>query len=530
MRRSSSSLVLGPIVGHTDDTSTRIWIQAGGDPAEYTLRVTGRGHFPFVSTEGPEPEFGTAIAVADGLRPERRYQYSVLRRGHVVRGGRGSFRTMPPPGSMADVLFVTISCGDWKEDGAWLELERFVEEQQPRFILMLGDQVYLDFGDGPEKIWPYHLRTAPAKRRQFMADRYRDHWERRPIRKMMANTPTYMLWSDHEIRDGWGSWASDSPTLQAKYPNGAAIAAQYNAFFEDARKVYWHFQMCHNFAAPVPEPYVAGTRTAIPVQFQCGRLSVLMLDDRGERDLWRESNRALGDTQWSFLDNEFLPNLPPDVDALAIATQGPIVGMAPNGLAMRRVGPREDDVRLFERGNARGLLALQAHSDDNADKAYAFVDVALTHDLLPNNDFRLSDFDDARDQWSHPRCQPEQERLIRRAAEASTVNRRTGQPRAVVFLGGDVHTGALYGISVEEPPFTAECLISSGIAQANDHYVGVKLDDDHVVAAGIRAELKHVVGDFNFGITHILFNGGTPVVTNTLGHPGTSEVLTIKVN
>ena len=147
-----------------------------------------------------------------------------------------------------------------------------------------------------------------------------------------------MLWSDHEIRDGWGSWASDSPTLQAKYPRGAAIAAQYNAYFEDARKVYWHFQMCHNLATPIAEPYVAGTRTAIPVQFQCGRLSVVMLDDRGERDLWRESNRALGDAQWSFLENELLPNLPPDVDALAIATQGPIVGMAPGGEAMRRVG------------------------------------------------------------------------------------------------------------------------------------------------------------------------------------------------
>ena len=58
---------------------------------------------------------------------------------------------------MADVLFVTVSCSDWKKDGAWLELERFVEDQQPRFILMVGDQVYLDFGDGAERIWPYHL-------------------------------------------------------------------------------------------------------------------------------------------------------------------------------------------------------------------------------------------------------------------------------------------------------------------------------------------------------------------------------------
>ena len=521
-------LIAGPIVGHTDDTSTRVWIQALGDPSDYALRIAGRGVFPFVSTEGTEREFGTAIAVADGLRPEHRYSYNVLRRGRVVAGGHGTFRTMPRPGSMADVLFVTISCSDWKEDGAWHELEQFVRDQQPRFILMIGDQVYLDAGTTAEKIWPTHLDTVPAKRRQIMAERYREHWTRAPVRRVMANTPTYMLWSDHEIRDGWGSWASDSPTLQAKYPKGAAIAARYNAFFEDARKLYWHFQMCHNFPAPIAEPYAPGVRLTIPVQFTCGRLAVLMLDDRGDRDLWRETNGALGDAQWDFLDNEFFAALPHDVDALVIATQGPIVGPAPNGEAMRRVGHREDDVALFSRGDARGLLALQAKSDSKLEKAEALVDRVVFHDLLPNNDVQIKQFDDLRDQWSHPRCRAEQERLIRRAGNAQLVNRDGGQPRAVMFVGGDLHSGALYEISVADSPATVTCLISSGIAQASDHLVGVKLDDDHTVADGIRASLKHVVGDFNFGVTHVLFNGGTPVVTNALGHPGTSVVKAVK--
>lgn len=525
----SSRLILGPIVGHTDDNSTRIWIQGVADADEYTLRIAGRGLFPFVSTEGSTREFGTAIAVADRLRPEHRYRYNVLWRGHPVARGSGSVRTMPRPGSMADVLFVTVSCSDWRHDGAWLELEQFVDDQQPRFLLMVGDQVYLDSGTAAEKIWPNHLRTSPARRRQLMAGRYRDHWQRAPIRKVMANTPTYMLWSDHEIRDGWGSWASDSPTLQALYPKGADIAAQYNAFFEDARKVYWHFQMCHNFATPIAEPYVPGARTAIPVQFQCGRLAVLMLDDRGERDLWRGSNGALGDAQWNFVENEFLPNLSPDIDALAIITQGPIVGIAPNGEVMRRLGDREDDVELFKRGDAKGLLALQGDSARLGDYVHAGIDRLVFKDLLPDNDVRISDFDDLRDQWSHPRCRAEQERLIRRAADARLVNRHSGHPRAVMFVGGDIHTGALYEIEVANPSFTAPCLISSGIAQARFHVVGLKLDDDHTVAEGIRARLQHVVGDFNFGVTHMLFNAGTPVITNTIGHPGTSEVYTVKV-
>jgi hypothetical protein len=55
-----------------------------------------------------------------------------------------------------------------------------------------------------------------------------------------------MMWDDHDIRDGWGSFAPDSPTLAALYPRGKPIFDQYNAFFEDARDVSWHFQMSHN--------------------------------------------------------------------------------------------------------------------------------------------------------------------------------------------------------------------------------------------------------------------------------------------
>src|SRR5687767_7339385 len=102
MNTTSARLILGPIVGHTDDTTTRVWIQVKGDPARYSLRVAGRGVFPFVGTEGTEIEFGTGIALADGLRPDRKYRYSVLCNGHFVSGGSGSFRTMPRPGSMSD--------------------------------------------------------------------------------------------------------------------------------------------------------------------------------------------------------------------------------------------------------------------------------------------------------------------------------------------------------------------------------------------------------------------------------------------
>ncbi len=69
-RRGPRRLQLGPVVGHTDDRSTRIWIQVSDDPSRYGLRVEDVGLFPFVSTEFGSVEFGTAIANVTGLQPD----------------------------------------------------------------------------------------------------------------------------------------------------------------------------------------------------------------------------------------------------------------------------------------------------------------------------------------------------------------------------------------------------------------------------------------------------------------------------
>ena len=110
-RKLIARLQLGPIVGHTDEKSTIIWIRVFDDPRLYELRVQGHGVFAFKSTENEEGpfEFGTATAFVDGLRSDWRYNYQVLRKGRVIPGSKGSFRTMPPPGSMAEITFAVIS-------------------------------------------------------------------------------------------------------------------------------------------------------------------------------------------------------------------------------------------------------------------------------------------------------------------------------------------------------------------------------------------------------------------------------------
>ena len=79
--------MLGPILGHTTDTTTRIWIAADG--GAHRLEVEGGPTVPFRPTETGVPEFGTAIADATGLTPDTRYRYTGTLAGWS--GGRAGF-------------------------------------------------------------------------------------------------------------------------------------------------------------------------------------------------------------------------------------------------------------------------------------------------------------------------------------------------------------------------------------------------------------------------------------------------------
>jgi hypothetical protein len=360
-----------------------------------------------------------------------------------------------------------------------------------------------------------------------MVDMYRQHWDREPVRTIMANIPTFMIWDDHDIRDGWGSWAGESPTLQARYPRGAAITDLYSRYFDDAKDVYWHFQMAHNppplFGPPLPP--APGERRALPFVVQCGRLALLFCDSRGERDVFRPLFPILGDRQWrAALD--WLAGLDPSVDAIGCITPVPIVAMDPNGISQSLFKHRNDDELLYRDGRAEDLLTLQ-FLDDPRGIPFNFAGRALEQNL---GTFRVRSIDDLRDQWSHPFSQPEQEKILRAIADARVANRLTGRPREAFFIGGDLHIGGLFEIRVDEPEMTAECLISSGISREESVFaaVGIVVDQAVEVASGIEAELKRYIRAFNFGVTHVQFSGDRPVVVNQVLHPGREEHLRIK--
>lgn len=540
-RRRQRRLQLGPVVGHTDDTSTRIWIQVGDDPSRYALRVEGVGLFQFQSTEFGAIEFGTAIALVIGLQPDISYRYRVTRASRFVPGGIGTVRTMPPAASMTNLLFCAISCNGAEQVGAWERFADYVDDAKPSFVVMMGDQVYLD-EDEPD-IFEQHFDSDPVTRRRAMADKYRANWSREPVRRVLANTPCYMVWDDHDIRDGWGSLASDSPTMAARFNRGAAIFRKSTAFFEDARDVYWHFQGCRNplpgdhrdpffpaqldpaFPNYIGSPIPRGQRLGMPFVFRCARTLVLVLDSRGERDVFRpEKERPiLGLRQWQFIDAVFA-NLPDNIDALAIVTSTPVASQDPDGQTQRLMGERTDDIEAFKRGDEQALFHPESSSSKvELVKAIISTKIANRTGVQPNiGAFQVSNLDEARDQWSHRYAQPEQKELIEKAFKARRLNRNAASNRALIFLSGDIHIGCIFDLNALPQNANAVSLTSSGISQIDDTQplVGTFIDESFPVAPGITSTLRDVVNQFNFGIVQVQPTGHGAQIDAVLAHEG----------
>jgi hypothetical protein len=172
-------------------------------------------------------------------------------------------------------------------------------------------------------------------------------------------------------------------------------------------------------------PPVAGERHALPFVIPCGRVALLLLDGRGERDVFRPLYPILGDRQWrAALD--WLGRLPGNIQALGCVTPVPIVAMDPGGLSQSLFKHRTDDELLYRDGRAEDLLILQKESGGVLDIPFNLAGRALDANI---GAFRVRSIDDLRDQWSHPLSQPEQETILRTIAQARFVNRRPGRAR-----------------------------------------------------------------------------------------------------
>lgn len=224
----------------------------------------------------------------------------------------------------------------------WHE-ERIHEKGLQRFHLMLmgGDQIYFDsiWEDIPQlKEWVALPRkeqlvfnvSATLERRieSYYFKLYRQRWLPKDRSSWsaaeptldadtaMASIPSIMMWDDHDIFDGWGSYSCEMQHCPL-----------FQTMFKHARRAFWVFQMQHALADlpaledATPEGFsnrdplfkpikwsrvLAGDSAALPLldeqpgfssTYSVGPVSIVAADLRTERS----RTQILGENTWSML-------------------------------------------------------------------------------------------------------------------------------------------------------------------------------------------------------------------------------------
>ncbi|HFD10910.1 MAG TPA: hypothetical protein ENJ32_00335, partial [Crenotrichaceae bacterium] len=256
----------------------------------------------------------TGTVTFENLLPGNTYYYACF----CPDGGRKSpwelsgkaYRFKTQKESPASLVFGFYSChmpypsgGGVRNISQWKRMETILDESDAAFAIGCGDQVYSD-GNKHVSVWAFlkkmkskMLNLDKDERIRVMVSWYRDiyrgYWGHKEVKAFFARFPQYMIWDDHEIMDGWGSYTSDelARELNTWWEWDNADANQELAFNmrEAAEIVYKEYQHSHNPDTPNKQ-YDYGYIT--------GNCAFYIMDMRGHRNYNRKTaSKILGTAQ-----------------------------------------------------------------------------------------------------------------------------------------------------------------------------------------------------------------------------------------
>lgn len=166
----------------------------------------------------------------------------------------------------------------------WSRMRSQHDEQGYHLLLMGGDQVYSDSIWGKVSALKGWLEKSVDQRQKvklgtaalnqidsFFAELYIERWAQQEPAAMMAAVPTVMMWDDHDIMDGWGS-----------YPEKLHGSDVHKGIFAAARRYFHLFQQ--QLKDGGNEVHPASIDGTMNLQFAgLGNVSILALDLRSER-------------------------------------------------------------------------------------------------------------------------------------------------------------------------------------------------------------------------------------------------------
>jgi hypothetical protein len=286
--------VCGPILGFRGEADGHWQIvvmtvyDAEGSPSELT-HTAGRpgepGTSPVLLAEAAGLRFFAYALAAPVGDADASVDY-----GFVDEGRRWTFTV---PGRAQQPRIAYASCNGFSDvadmkriadkNAMWSHL--LAEHRRLRYHLLLmgGDQIYADqIWDVVEELrgfdeLPRHERAAqvpsqglPDAVLRFYAQTYCHRFGQDEVAAALASIPSVMMWDDHEIFDGWGSYSDEEQQ-----------SAVFRTVFAAARTCFALFQLQSNPAAP-SWPVLPGAG-GFDAMFRIRDIGLLVLDLRSER-------------------------------------------------------------------------------------------------------------------------------------------------------------------------------------------------------------------------------------------------------
>lgn len=281
--------VCGPIAGFRGQEGDvwRLRIMAvyrgGGDPG--LLTADGSSMAPVSLGEVARHRFFAWDLEIAQHEAQRTIAYSIA--------GDDAAATLWVPGRSQSPRIAYASCNGFSIPGdmrrtedkniSWRSLEKEHRRLPFHLLLLGGDQIYADelwtkiaalrsFNERP-RAERLRARAGPGLQRaieQFYVETYCQRFSPQPVAAALASIPTMMMWDDHDIFDGWGSYSAEEQASDI-----------FQAVFAAARKCFSLFQLLSDPGTP-SWPALPG-QPAFNALLRLGQVGLLILDLRSER-------------------------------------------------------------------------------------------------------------------------------------------------------------------------------------------------------------------------------------------------------
>lgn len=168
-----------------------------------------------------------------GLEPGRDYYYRFEAGG--VRSPTGRAKTLPGPGSVATVRFISAGCQRY-EDGYFTAWRRIAGERSD-FVLHYGDYIYEYSGTSPatssDRPIVRHMPGRPGKcvTLEDFRNRYAIYKLDRDLQAAHASAPFMASFDDHEVENNWAGFASAERGISREEMSARRRAA-FQAWYE----------------------------------------------------------------------------------------------------------------------------------------------------------------------------------------------------------------------------------------------------------------------------------------------------------